>query len=380
MKKLLTIITTFFIISNAFSFDKASVMKAKLLKECVSCDLTGADFIKLDFKKIKLSLSNLSGADLRNANLTGADLRFTNLTNVNISGAKFKNADLFKADLTNAEMAGASLKQAILCRTILPWGEEKRDCKTRSVDGSMLEKKDDRLWYEKGDIEPFTGKRVFYHKGNKSSETQYKNGKRHGKSISYHKGNKSSKTQYKDGKKHGKEIYYDEDGITKFNEKQYKDGKKVKYLSFFGGKGKYGNYDETIYENDKKTKNILWNRISKKKREDFYNDDEQVVRTIWYHKDGVTKESDTHKKPTGKHTMVKHGKRTTYHSNGNKHEVINYKNDKAYGRATGYNENGDKIVVVNFKDGKKHGKQVKYKDNKRIGVSCWDTGKKTSCD
>ena len=188
MTKKLTIFIILFITINSQAFDQALVTKAKLLKECVACDLTDADLIKVDFEKVKLSLSNLSGADLSNANLIEADLRFTNLTGANLSGAKLKGADLFKADLTNTEMTGTDLKQAILCQTIMPWGEEKRDCKTRFVDKDMLEKKDDRLWYEKGDINPYSGvSNTFYDNGKKRIEAHYKDGKQHGKSTSWFK-------------------------------------------------------------------------------------------------------------------------------------------------------------------------------------------------
>ena len=55
-------------------------------KECVGCDLSGAN----------LYLADLPGADLTGANLTGANLSAANLT----------GADLAEADLTEADLAG----------------------------------------------------------------------------------------------------------------------------------------------------------------------------------------------------------------------------------------------------------------------------------
>ncbi len=78
----------------ASAFDAKHLMKLKALNACEGCDLSDID---------------LSGAKLRNANLRVADL----------SGA----------DLSTAILKNAHLNGAILCKTLMPWGEENAGCK-----------------------------------------------------------------------------------------------------------------------------------------------------------------------------------------------------------------------------------------------------------
>ncbi|MDP6712195.1 MAG: pentapeptide repeat-containing protein [Nitrospinaceae bacterium] len=79
---------------------KKNIMKLKATGSCVKCTLTGAD---------------LSGANLQGANLFAADL----------SGANLQGANLKRINLKDV----ANLDDAILCRTIMSWGEENKDCK-----------------------------------------------------------------------------------------------------------------------------------------------------------------------------------------------------------------------------------------------------------
>ncbi len=69
---------------------KKNIMKLKATGSCVKCTLTGAD--------------------LRDADLNGADLSGANLKRINLK------------DVEN-------LDDAILCKTIMSWGEENKDCK-----------------------------------------------------------------------------------------------------------------------------------------------------------------------------------------------------------------------------------------------------------
>lgn len=60
----------------------------------------------------------------------GLNLSWTKLKGANFSGFDFSAVDLTNADLTQAIMKNSrGLDRAILCKTILPWGEENRDCK-----------------------------------------------------------------------------------------------------------------------------------------------------------------------------------------------------------------------------------------------------------
>ena len=65
-------------------------------KECVGCDLSGAN----------LYLADLPGADLTGANLTRANLTGANLTGARLYAANLTGADLAEADLTEADLAG----------------------------------------------------------------------------------------------------------------------------------------------------------------------------------------------------------------------------------------------------------------------------------
>ena len=104
MKATLTVLTvaaTMFA-SSAWAVDPTDLQKLKDTKQCVECDLKGAD----------LWSANLNGANLMRANLKGASLFYTDLR-----GAKLSGANLIGADLSYANMQGA-----ILCNTTMPDG------------------------------------------------------------------------------------------------------------------------------------------------------------------------------------------------------------------------------------------------------------------
>ena len=149
---------------------KKNIMKLKATGSCVKCTLTGADLNGANLKEADLEGAYLRDADLsdaylwgadlveanlRDADLNGADLSGANLQGVNLSGANLQGANLFAADLNGANLfaaylsganlqgtnlKGANLKRtnlkdvenlddAILCKTIMSWGEENKDCK-----------------------------------------------------------------------------------------------------------------------------------------------------------------------------------------------------------------------------------------------------------
>ncbi len=70
--------------STAIAFDETDLKKLEVLNVCEECDLSGAD---------------LGGANLRWADLRGANLR------------------------------DAKLGDAIICKTLMPWGEDNSGCK-----------------------------------------------------------------------------------------------------------------------------------------------------------------------------------------------------------------------------------------------------------
>ena len=111
-------------------------------RSCPNADLRGLRFREggqqwkqyegVEFPGIDLSGSDLSGADLHEANLEGANLADTKLVGVGLASAILKDADLTGADLTDANLTwasirGAKLDGAVLCRTIMPDGEESNE-------------------------------------------------------------------------------------------------------------------------------------------------------------------------------------------------------------------------------------------------------------
>ena len=87
-------------------------------KECIRCDLRGAD---------------LSNTDLTNANLEGANLSNANLNNANLEEAYLVSANLSQADLTAADLGAANLTLALLTNSIL---------KESDLQGANLQKAD----------------------------------------------------------------------------------------------------------------------------------------------------------------------------------------------------------------------------------------------
>ena len=114
---------------------KKNIMKLQATGSCVKCTLTGADLNGANLKK-----ADLEGAYLRDADLSGANLQGVNLSGANLQGANLFVADLSGANLQGTNLQGANLKRinlkdvenlddAILCKTIMSWGEENKDCK-----------------------------------------------------------------------------------------------------------------------------------------------------------------------------------------------------------------------------------------------------------
>lgn len=73
-------------------------------RNCVGCDLSGANLKRAD----------LSGANLAGANLTGANLHAAVLAGANLEGAELANANLNRADIKRAVLRGAKLTEAML--------------------------------------------------------------------------------------------------------------------------------------------------------------------------------------------------------------------------------------------------------------------------
>jgi uncharacterized protein YjbI with pentapeptide repeats len=77
-------------------------------KECMKCDLTGAN----------LAHAQLAYVDLTGANLSVANLAYTDLTGANLYRSDLTSANLAYADLTDADLTWADLKRAYLADVI----------------------------------------------------------------------------------------------------------------------------------------------------------------------------------------------------------------------------------------------------------------------
>jgi hypothetical protein len=95
------------------------VRQVKQFKQCVKCNLQGADLRRADLMSADLRSADLRRADLRNAKLWDADLRGADLSSAKLraaylSSANLSSAKLSSADLSSAYLRGANLRGAYL--------------------------------------------------------------------------------------------------------------------------------------------------------------------------------------------------------------------------------------------------------------------------
>jgi uncharacterized protein YjbI with pentapeptide repeats/serine/threonine protein kinase len=136
------------------------VRQVKQFKQCVKCNLQGADLMSADLMSADLRSANLTSADLRRANLTGADVRNANLTgaylvsanltsadltSAYLRGANLKGANLRDADLTDADLTGANLMSSANLTSADLSGADLRDAKLRSADLEGADLRDAKL-------------------------------------------------------------------------------------------------------------------------------------------------------------------------------------------------------------------------------------------
>ncbi|HEY9704718.1 MAG TPA: pentapeptide repeat-containing protein, partial [Allocoleopsis sp.] len=97
-------------------------------KQCINCNLAGADLSGMNLKGVNLTGANLQNAkfnqtqlesaNLNGANLQNADLINSNLTYTNLIGANFKNANLSKSHFENANLMMANFENANLSKAV----------------------------------------------------------------------------------------------------------------------------------------------------------------------------------------------------------------------------------------------------------------------
>ena len=93
------------LLNTAVGSDGVLINAKKLLatKSCSYCDFTRADLRRTNLNAARLSKANLFEANLNEANLRGADL-------------------------STAILETATIGSAILCKTLMPWGEDNSNC------------------------------------------------------------------------------------------------------------------------------------------------------------------------------------------------------------------------------------------------------------
>jgi uncharacterized protein YjbI with pentapeptide repeats len=90
------------------------VRQVKQFKQCVKCNLQGADLRGAKLMSADLVSANLRGADLMSADLVSADLRGADLKDADLRGANLRDANLWRANLMSADLMSADLRSAKL--------------------------------------------------------------------------------------------------------------------------------------------------------------------------------------------------------------------------------------------------------------------------
>lgn len=109
---------------SAHGFAEKAVDQLTERRECLRCDLRGADLSHKRLRGVNLSGAyligaNLATADLRDANLSGAWMNGANLQRANLTGASLRGAHLIDADLTGTNLGEADLSSSMMARAKL---------------------------------------------------------------------------------------------------------------------------------------------------------------------------------------------------------------------------------------------------------------------
>jgi len=83
-------------------------------KQCIGCNLRGANLEGANLEGANLKDANLEGANLKDANLEGANLKDANFWGANLWGANLKGTNLKGGNFWGANLEGANLKGANL--------------------------------------------------------------------------------------------------------------------------------------------------------------------------------------------------------------------------------------------------------------------------
>jgi len=104
-------------------YDASDYNKLIETKDCIACDLRGADLHDLDFSGSDLQKSDLRGANLAHSIFFMADLSGADLSDVNASNTVFWKAAMQDANLTRIHAKGANFKGTSLERSDLSFAD-----------------------------------------------------------------------------------------------------------------------------------------------------------------------------------------------------------------------------------------------------------------
>lgn len=110
------ILVTTLTATKSLAANPQHVSQLETTGQCVSCDLSGASFVGIDFSEVPVNLQN---ANLNGANFTGAILPKVNLSGASAVGSTFFGADLQGATLKNTNLFYSNLVKAKLNNAIL---------------------------------------------------------------------------------------------------------------------------------------------------------------------------------------------------------------------------------------------------------------------
>ncbi|OYQ63432.1 hypothetical protein B9G53_17055 [Pseudanabaena sp. SR411] len=133
---ILGVVTTFVIpASAAVRFEQADLERLQRTKNCVNCQLRGADLSGMDLSGANLSGSQLFEVNLERANLTKANLSYTQMRRVKLQGANITETNFIGAGLGGTDFRGLNLEiayfeGAMFCHALMPNGSQNvRDCR-----------------------------------------------------------------------------------------------------------------------------------------------------------------------------------------------------------------------------------------------------------
>ena len=109
---------------GAHGFAQKAVDQLIEKRECLRCDLRGADLSHKRLRGVNLTGAFLIGAnlettDMSDADLSGAWLNGANLRRADLTGASLRGAHLIDADLTGAKLGKADLRGSMMARANL---------------------------------------------------------------------------------------------------------------------------------------------------------------------------------------------------------------------------------------------------------------------